>query len=153
MSPSNATQAPASTPGLSSFQGADLELARQWLAEAARLANLGAVSDEFIDRVFRRLEKGAREYGSDNYLRAAIEELMGETAEEGDDIAGWALVTAMRIYSEAEGAELDLRDQAQLIQDRLLRAAAWGLRAWMEMREARALVEDLAIRSPDPHHE
>jgi len=119
--------------GASSFNGADHELAVQWLDEAARLAGLEGISEEFSERVFRRLEKGAREYGNDNYLRSAIDELMKEGAEEGDDIAGWALVIAMRIYREAEA----LNGQAELIQERLLNAAAHGLRAWWEYKQAR----------------
>lgn len=132
------SEGPVHSAGSSSFQGAELELARQWLGEAARVAGLGAIADEFTDRVFLRLDKGAEEYGSDNYLRAAIDELMSEGAEEGDDIAGWALVTAMRIYRESER----MNGQAELIQGRLLEAAALGLRAWWAYREARELVAE-----------
>lgn len=115
----------------------DRELASQWLAEAARIAGVGAIADEFTERVFRRLEKGAREYGADNFLAAPLEQLLGEGAEEGDDLAGWAVVAALRLFRELDGLD---PDSAHLAQSELLEAAGLGLRAWLAYRRAREAV-------------
>jgi hypothetical protein len=102
------------------------------------MAGLGAAAPEFVDRVFARLEKGAREYGADNYLHVPLEQLVDEIAEEGDDIAGWAVLVGVRLIGNQK-VNSDVGQQAQTL---LLEAAAHGLRAWHACAQARELLTE-----------
>lgn len=114
----------------------DEAIVRQWLGQAARQAGLSAAAPELCDRVLSRLSKGAREYGEDNYLHVELEQLLDEGAEEGDDIAGWAVLAGVRLLAlhEVEG------EASQNVQTLLLEAAAHGMRAWHAYAAARELI-------------
>jgi hypothetical protein len=115
----------------------DQSLARQWLGQVSRAAGLGAIAPEFIDRVFARLAKGARDYGDETYLHVELDELLREAAEEGDDIAGWLVLVGIRLMMSQE---LD-PEVAQRVQWRLMEAAARGVSAWKLIQEAREMIE------------
>jgi hypothetical protein len=114
----------------------DEALVRQWLGQAARQAGLGAAAPDFCDRVLVRLEKGAREYGAENFLQIPLEQLVDEVAEEGDDIGGWGVLAGIRLLA---GQELDA-DVSQEVQTLLLEAVSHGLRAWHACAAARELI-------------
>lgn len=122
----------------------DEQFVREWVELAARGVGLGSPieedgkpgASEFADRVLARLRKGAREYGEDNYLKRPLDELFDEGAEEGDDVAGWAVAITARIYQEIRRQAID-QDSAQAKQTHLLRAAGYGLLAWREYEAAR----------------
>lgn len=114
----------------------DEAIIRQWLGQAARQAGLGAAAPEFADRVLGRLAKGAREYGDANYLHIALEALVDEAAEEGDDIGGWTVLAGIRLLGLQE-LEAEV---SQAVQGHLLRAAGYGLAARRELESARELI-------------
>ncbi len=52
--------------------------------------------DAFIERVQKRMDKGAQEYGDRSFARAP-EELVQELQEEVEDIAGWGYILWNRL--------------------------------------------------------
>jgi hypothetical protein len=107
---------------------------RQMLEEVARAAGLWGVEVErFTDAVNERLKMGEREYG-DNFSDRSPGELLREIAEEGEDVAAWALLAAQRIHGLAlEGFDAD---EAAEINGLLIAAAASGLQSWSRVKRA-----------------
>lgn len=58
--------------------------------------NLNIEFGHFIDEVYKRLKKGAIEYGDDSFDRP-IEDLIGEIEQECLDLAGWGFVLWVRL--------------------------------------------------------
>lgn len=113
------------------------QLARQWLEDAARIAGLGSLADEFARVVFSKLTANA------SCLQREIDELFCEPTAQGADLAAQALLMALRIYREAE--ELG---QVQLTLLRLQEVAANGMRAWWAYREGESILAEVEGLDP-----
>jgi hypothetical protein len=102
-----------------------------------RQAGLSGLTERFLDKVFERLEKGAKEYGENSFMERG-KGLTAEIAEEATDLSAWAVLMAQYTQAQVIAGTLD-GDTAMMVQARLMEASANGLRAW----SAVAAVEDL----------
>jgi hypothetical protein len=120
---------------------------RAMLEQIARAAGMWPDHNEvqlFHAAVAERLEKGRAEYGENSFASRPFLDLLCELGEEGSDSAAWALLAAQRLQAERfDGLE---GDAAAEIQEHLTRAAAAGLRAWLEIRRARYLFQTAKAR-------
>lgn len=57
---------------------------------------------EFVARVRRRLERGATEYAARPAAERPLLELLGELAEELEDVAGWSHLLWRRLRAMRE---------------------------------------------------
>ena len=63
---------------------------------------LAAAFSLFTDRIRRRLEVGAREYG-DASLSRPVPELLDEMQQELEDVCGWCTILWMRLNNLRNG--------------------------------------------------
>jgi len=125
----------------------DHALESEWCRQVSRRAGLIGHADEFAAAVFRRLEKGAREYGETGYLERPLEELLGEPHEEAEDTVAWSILIAERLYSDERNGRID-SESAQLIRLHLHEACAKAVSAWVDLRQAIDLLGDAKLTRP-----
>ena len=65
-------------------------------ADESSLGGSAAYFDAFVSAVASRLCAGEREYGNRSFARPPVE-LVGEIAEELEDVAGWAYILWRRL--------------------------------------------------------
>jgi hypothetical protein len=111
----------------------------QFLDHAARAAGLsGAPAEQFRERVWARMDKGAADDGSDDgFWRRGFERVVDEGRVEAEDIAAYCLGAAQVI------AAADVDDEViHTIRLHLQEAVSASLRAWSHLDVAVGLFED-----------
>lgn len=109
----------------------DSDFERAWLEHVCRAAGLSGLIEDFTRAVNLRLAKGAVEYGEGSFMEKG-HELLGEVSEEAVDIASWGVLYAQ--FLRAQGDESAMHASV-----RILNAAAYSLRAWHEIQQAREI--------------
>src|SRR5690606_37225170 len=89
----------------------------------------------FFDHIEERLDKGAREYGENQWREIGLLAIIHEAREEGADIPGWLVLGAQALNEELAAGELGA-DAATEIQADFLIAAAHGLLAHERLAHA-----------------
>lgn len=100
---------------------------------AGRWTELDSVQ-RFFDEVRERLAKGEREY-DDTWHQRPLLDLIREAREEAADEPAWLVLAAQRLNGLAADGEIR-SDALEMIQQRLIRAAALALLAHEELAQA-----------------
>ena len=100
-----------------------------------------ATTQAYAHQVEKRLEHGAEQYGDDAWFRKGVDRCAAEVADEGTDLAGWVLGTLQVLNKDEQNGKIG-RDEAHTCRFMLMRAAAFGLQAWVAAEMARDVYRD-----------
>jgi hypothetical protein len=130
---------------------------RNYEDSALEAIGIQAKADSQTTRVFshevrKRLEHGAAEYGDAHWWEVGLGECFQELADEGTDLAGWALGVLQVLNSEEQDGTLT-HDDAHTCRFLTMQAAAFGLLAWQAAQiAAQTYKESVSPTGPPRPH-